>query len=506
MNVKTKGRFKSIRFKLWAYFFLFSMIIILFLYALQGLFLNYYFSQMKQAETTKIANQIVDTYDRNHNSLQKLIKTMDVLAETNDDIYMRIETLSGETVVAPYSDSLIFPRYGTQIQKLREMLADGSKRYVSGTSTTQDSKSSDDMVFSYACFLEKNLVAPDVADSIGAQSLKCWGPSSYVLYILTPLHPARTTVSIINSQYFYAALIALILSFVIALYFSKRISRPLKSITRAAAEMGKGNYGVQFAKSDYTEINELADTLTHASHELERTEMYQRDLIANVSHDLRTPLTMIKSYAEMIRDLSGNIPEKRDAHLGVIIDETDRLNTLVTDLLNLRHMQNKTIILEKTYFDIKQAAESILASYEIRCQQEGYNLVFNCNESLTVYGDESKIKQVIANLVGNAFKFCGEDKTIIVNIKRNGKKVRCEVRDNGSGIAPDEIDHVWERYYKSSSNMVRPVEGSGLGLSIVKEILILHKSQYGVTSKLGKGTTFWFEMNVVKNKNSATHP
>ena len=270
--------------------------------------------------------------------------------------------------------------------------------------------------------------------------------------------------------------------------------------------MGKGNYGVQFAKSDYTEINELADTLTHASHELERTEMYQRDLIANVSHDLRTPLTMIKSYAEMIRDLSGNIPEKRDAHLGVIIDETDRLNTLVTDLLNLRHMQNKTIILEKTYFDIKQAAESILASYEIRCQQEGYSLVFNCNESLTVYGDESKIKQVIANLVGNAFKFCGEDKTIIVNIKRNGKKVRCEVRDNGSGIAPDEIDHVWERYYKSSSNMVRPVEGSGLGLSIVKEILILHKSQYGVTSKLGKGTTFWFEMNVVKNKNSATHP
>ena len=165
-------------------------------------------------------------------------------------------------------------------------------------------------------------------------------------------------------------------------------------------------------------------------------------------------------------------------------------------------MQNKTITIEKNYFDIKAAAESILASYDIRCQKEGYNLIFNCRDSITVYGDESKIKQVIANLVGNAFKFCGEDQTVIVNIKRVGKKMRCEVRDNGAGIAPDEIDHIWERYYKSSSNLVRPVEGSGLGLSIVKEILILHKAQYGVTSKVGKGTTFWFEMDAIKSKNA----
>lgn len=502
MNAKTKSKLKSIRFKLFAYFCLFSMLILLLVYGLQALFLNYYFAQMKVSETTKIAQQIVKTFERDHQDLTRLAKTMDVLATTNDDIYMRVETLAGKTVIAPYGDSFFVPKYSIDISKVRDMLSSGTNKYVSTVSTSLDKASDDDKILVYACFLEDDLVSPEVADAFGASNLECWNSSSYVLYILTPLHLAKTTTSILSDQFIYASVIALILSSVIAIYFSRRISKPLKSITRSAAEMGKGNYGVQFPRSDYTEINELADTLTHASRELEKTEMYQKDLIANVSHDLRTPLTMIKSYAEMIRDLSGDIPEKRDAHLAVIIDETDRLNTLVNDLLNLRHMQNKTITIEKNYFDIKAAAESILASYDIRCQKEGYNLIFNCRDSITVYGDESKIKQVIANLVGNAFKFCGEDQTVIVNIKRVGKKMRCEVRDNGAGIAPDEIDHIWERYYKSSSNLVRPVEGSGLGLSIVKEILILHKAQYGVTSKVGKGTTFWFEMDAIKSKNA----
>lgn len=508
MNAKTKSKFKSIRFKLLAYFVAFSMLIVLIIYGLQVLFLNYYFAQMKVAETRKIANQVVDTYEEVGGDLSKLTKTMDFLSATGDDIYMRIETLGGEAIVAPYGDSYVIPKYETSISDARESLRRSAKNFASRVTADSGSPSSEGRILTYACFLDRELVSPEVASSLGRNGLKSWDSSSYVLYILTSVRPATSTVSILRDQFIYVSIIAMLLSFVISLYFSKRISRPLKSITRSAAEMGKGNYGVQFERCNYTEINELADTLTRASHELEKTEMYQKDLVANVSHDLRTPLTMIKSYAEMIRDLSGDIPEKREAHLAVIIDETDRLNTLVTDMLNLRHMQNKTISIERTYFDLKEATLSILASFDIRCQQEGYNLIFNCKEkdAVIIYGDESKIKQVIANLVGNAFKFCGEDKKIIVNIKRIGKKVRCEVRDNGAGIAPDEVDHVWERYYKSSSNLVRPVEGSGLGLSIVKEILTLHKAQYGVTSKVGKGTTFWFEMDLVRSKGAITRP
>ena len=106
----------------------------------------------------------------------------------------------------------------------------------------------------------------------------------------------------------------------------------------------------------------------------------------------------------------------------------------------------------------------------------------------------------MSNLINNAVKYCGEDKEIIINLKKTGRKARCEVIDHGSGIAPDELSRVWERYYKSSAHHVRQVEGSGLGLSIVKEILNLHKADYGVNSKLGSGSTFWFEMELIKTK------
>jgi len=280
---------------------------------------------------------------------------------------------------------------------------------------------------------------------------------------------------------------------------SSRISKPIKDITQSAAEMGRGNYGVQFKGGKYSEIRELAETLTDASRELEKSDMYQKDLMANVSHDLKTPLTMIRYYAEMIRDLSGDIPEKREQHLSVIIDEADRLNRLVDDMLTISRMQQKSIVLERADFDIVETARSLLDSYDILAEQEGYEFIFDGeDEPVFVNGDKAKIKQVFSNLINNAVKYCGEDKVIIVSVKRDGKKVRCEVTDHGEGIAPDEINHVWERYYKSSTHHVRPTSGSGLGLSIVREILTLHKAEYGVDSELGEGSTFWFELEQVK--------
>ena len=262
--------------------------------------------------------------------------------------------------------------------------------------------------------------------------------------------------------------------------------------------MGRGNYGVQFEGGHYTEITELADTLTNASRELEKTDMYQKDLIANVSHDLKTPLTMIKSYAEMVKDLSGDIPEKRNQHLGVIIDEADSLNALVDDMLTMSRMQNRSIELEMSNFDLAESLAGILTYYDILQEQEGYVIKYKNPGPIIVNGDEARIKQVLSNLINNAVKYCGEDKVIIINLKKSSRKVRVEVTDHGQGIAPDEISHVWERYYKSSTHHVRTTEGSGLGLSIVKEILTLHKAKYGVISKVGKGSTFWFEMDLVK--------
>ena len=224
--------------------------------------------------------------------------------------------------------------------------------------------------------------------------------------------------------------------------------------------------------------------------------MLQRDLIANVSHDLRTPLTMVKSYAEMIRDLSGDNPEKRNTHLQVIIDEADRLNTLVNDILTLSDVQAGTLELRIERFSIKDLVASVIQTYEVLKTNEGYKIQFNCRQDIDVVGDSARIKQVINNLLSNAIKYCGSDKKIFINVKKWGKRVHIEIVDHGQGIKPDELPYIWERYYKSSTHHVRATKGSGIGLSMVKGILTAHNARFGVESKVGRGTTFWFELEV----------
>ena len=306
--------------------------------------------------------------------------------------------------------------------------------------------------------------------------------------------------SILRHQLFYVTALTLVLAFTLAIYFANRISKPIKSMTDTAKEMGKGNYDVKFDVKSYSEINNLAETLNSAAYELGMADNRMKDLIANVSHDLKTPLTMVRSYAEMIRDLSGDNPVKRNAHLQVIIDETERLNQLVCDMATISAMQTHKTVLERGIFDLGTATATILSSFDILSEQEDYNFIFHAPKDCLAYGDENKIKQVIANLVNNAVKYCGEDKEIIVNIRRVGKKFRVEVADHGPGISQEELPHVWDRYYKTSTNYVRPTEGSGLGLSIVKGILTLHHANYGVNSKVGKGTTFWFELPYMKRE------
>jgi K+-sensing histidine kinase KdpD len=248
-----------------------------------------------------------------------------------------------------------------------------------------------------------------------------------------------------------------------------------------------------FEGANYSEIIELADTLTYTSMELAKTDSMQKDVIANVSHDLRTPLTMVISYAEMIRDISGGDPEKRTEHLQVIIDEAGRLNLLVTDLLEVSRMQFGELQIEKQEFSLKTAIENILQSYTGFVEQEGYKLIFISRGVGRVVADEARIKQVISNLISNAIKYCGLDRTVEVRMTDEDGYVRCEISDHGIGIPKKDLRHIWERYYKASTNYQRSAS-SGLGLSIVKEILLMHGANFGVESALRKGSTFWFEL------------
>lgn len=472
--------YKSIKFKTWLYFILFAGFLMLLLWVLQVLFLNNFYDVMKDEQTKRVAKTIADDYQKKSNI--KFLKSVDAISNSND-MFIYVVSYDGKTMYfKPSGDSTSAQYYADQIETINKALL---------------KKNSD------SAYLR--IKSPDESKDVLAYGavLTASGKSPMMVYIFSPLWPLSSTINILTNQLVYVTFISLLAACLLSFYLSIRITRPIRTITRSAERLGNGEYGILFRGGHYTEINNLADTLTRASIELEKSDMLQKDLIANVSHDLRTPLTMIKSYAEMINDLSGDNPEKRAQHLKVIIDETDRLNALVGDLLSISRMQSGKMVLERSNFNLTSAIESIVNTYKIMEMEKGYTLNFNCRVNFIVNGDEEKIKQVVANLLTNAIKFAGEDKMVNITLKRRGKVVVCRVEDHGKGIAPEELDHVWERYYRASSNMVRPAEGSGLGLSIVKEILTMHKSDFGVESNVGKGSTFWFELPYIKAERHA---
>ena len=254
---------------------------------------------------------------------------------------------------------------------------------------------------------------------------------------------------------------------------------------------------MEFNAKGYREVEELNDTLNYAKTELAATEKLQQELIANISHDLRTPLTMITGYGEVMRDLPG---ENNAENIQIIIDEATRLSTLVNDLLDLSKLQSGALQAEKKEFCLTDSVSGILERYSKLVEQDGFNISFDSSEDIYVNADELRISQVIYNLVNNAVNHAGADKTVIITQKLFDRRVRIEVTDHGEGIPADKLPYIWERYYKVDKEHKRGVIGSGLGLSIVKSILDAHNARYGVRSTYGKGSTFWFELAVIDVK------
>ena len=331
----------------------------------------------------------------------------------------------------------------------------------------------------------ESIIAVDIVRSGAGQEV--------VVMVNTIITPVDATVHTLRIQLIYISIIMVVLSLIIALIISLKISKPIIKINDSAKRLGKGEYNVCFEGDGYKEIAQLSDTLNQAAVELSKAEGLQRELVANVSHDLRTPLTMITAYAEVMRDLPGeNSPE----NVQVIIDEAKRLTSLVNDLLDVSKLQAGVMGLNIKTYDMTESIEAVLSRYSKFLEQNGFVVDFEFDRHIFVEADEDKMYQVIYNLVNNAINYTGEDKRVIVRQRVNGSIARIEVIDSGEGIHKEELANVWERYYKVDKNHKRAVMGTGLGLSIVKNVLKLHNVQYGVDSEVGKGTCFWFEVEV----------
>ena len=314
------------------------------------------------------------------------------------------------------------------------------------------------------------------------------GSTRYLLLnaVITPLD---ATVSTLRSQLLLITTIVLLLALLLAAIISRYVSRPIIETNQAAKALARGHFEKPRNGDHYREISELNDTLVKAAEELSQVEHLQQELIANISHDLRTPLTMIGGYAEVMRDIPGeNSPE----NMQIIIDETSRLSSLVTELLDFSKLQAGTLKMEFTVFSLTQAISAILTRYNKLKEQEGYQILFDPQEDCSVYADEGRIGQVVYNLINNALTYTGPDKTVTVTQTLEGNQVRIAVHDSGKGIPAEELPLIWNRYYRAKENHKRAIQGSGLGLSIVRSILEAHNAPHDVESQEGQGTTFWF--------------
>ena len=316
------------------------------------------------------------------------------------------------------------------------------------------------------------------------------------IFLNTSIQPLDSSIILLKSQYGYIALIIFGISLIISYVISSQISRPIVKISNSAKKLANGDFNVSFSTdSKVQEIKELSTTLDLAKNELSKTDELRRDLMANVGHDLRTPLTMIKAYAEMTRDLESQTPEKRVENMNIIIEETDRLNVLVSDILDLSKLQSSTYELKIEEFDLNELIRNIIKRFYILIDSDGYEFIYNNDKKIMVKADKKRLEQVIYNLLNNAVNYTGEDKKIYINVTDEKKKVLVEIRDTGKGIDKEEIKYIWNKYYHNEKKHKRNAFGTGLGLSIVKTILESHNYKYGVKSVKNKGTTFYFEID-----------
>ncbi len=322
------------------------------------------------------------------------------------------------------------------------------------------------------------------------------GAGEWVIVIDAAIAPLDTTVTTLQYTLIISTVIAIAFAAVIAVVLSRQISRPIERINRCAKRLPEGKFEYD-GKRFYPEIDELADTLKEASVEIARTDDLKRELFANVSHDLRTPLTMITGYAEVMRDIPG---ENTPKNVQVVIDEASRLTRLVNDMLDLSSLQSHTEFVPER-LNLTVLIKDILKRYNKLRELEGYTVDLIADREVIVNADQMRLSQVVYNLINNAIDFTGQDKKVTVRQIWQDGKVRIEVTDSGQGIPQDKLQHIWERYYKVDKQHKRSRVGTGLGLSIVKEALEKHNAQFGVISGSG-GSTFWFCLDATQENDN----
>lgn len=479
-------------------FLIFTVVLLSTLWLLQTVFLDSTYKLIKTQQIKNCGNSIATNITNdNINSLVKTIQEQNDMAVSVYDVSSNIieEIITNEpstTGIRSYLNFSDIYKYYNQAKN------NGGSIMI----TTENGKLGEFIPEKPMIpYNQKNFEEPnEIFDRKAIENeayilIKNTGSKEYLIVVESEITPVTSVVDTLRIELIIVTIIMIILSVIVAIITGTTIARPISKTNKKAKELANQNYNITFDKSNYKEISELNSTLNYAAKELSKTDTLRRELIANVSHDLRTPLTMITGYAEIMRDLPG---ENNKENLQVIIEESNRLSALVTDLLDLSKLEAKSEPLNKSKFSITDCINSILNRYKTLCEQEKIDIAFNYDCNAFIFADELKITQVIYNLINNAINYIGEDKKIIIIQSVTNEKVKIEIIDHGEGIEQENLKHIWDRYYKVDKNHKRAKIGTGLGLSIVKNILIEHDAEFNVNSEKGKGSNFFFSLPIIK--------
>ncbi len=494
----------GVKWKIFFYVAGFALAMIVLLWLFQVVFLDTFYRSVKTQQIKDTTHEIVDNIsDKN---LDKFIDSM----SNNSDYCIRI--FDANTLMPVFGNTQnkglcgflitnedeIYNLYeeakaqdGTVLKTTRSIafenrIKDFNERYE--MTLPEDKKFSDDF--------EKQIAinAAEEMQSMTYGVISEKNNTSLFILVNSRITLMSEISETIRMQLMMITIILLIFSIILAFLIASRISKPIIKTNESAKHLAEGKFDVVFEGKGYLEIEELNDTLNYASVELSKVEKLRNELIANMSHDLRTPLTMIAGYGEVMRDLPG---ENTPKNVQVIIDECNRLTKLVNDILDLSKLQSGTQSLTLARFNITQMLIDTTQRLSTLLKKDGFQITMEYDQEVFVEADQIKMSQVVYNLLVNAIHYSNENKTIIVRQIVEKNRVRIEVVDHGEGIAKENLPYVWDRYYKIDKVHKRAQIGSGLGLSIVKGVLELHKATYGVSSQINKGTTFYFELDII---------
>ncbi|MBR5439035.1 MAG: HAMP domain-containing histidine kinase [Clostridia bacterium] len=474
--MKIKDNLKKLRVNLFIYFLIFTVVLVFIIWILQTVFFETDYKNSHASQMNTYAEIIANSATANGNVNESAVTT---LKESG------VETLIA-TKPKVSSIDIIYPS--------RYQLTEQDDNFNIYTTAIND------LIKKGATSLSGETDIGGLPSIYNIRKIVYHGEDCYLLLICN-MSQLKSTVTVLRFQLIITTIIVLVISAFISWLIAGRLSAPIDKMSAVAEKWAHGDESVTFTEGGYSEIDQLAKTLNYAKAEKAKAQTLQRDLLANISHDLKTPLTMIKAYAEMIQDISGNDSQKRLKHTGVIIDEADRLTALVNDILNLSHIQSTTLPIEKKPFNLSLVVENVISRFNTALIKDNYKISKNVFPNVYINANQEKIEEVIYNLFSNAVNYTGDDKVVKVYLTVKDNKATLEIIDTGRGIKSEQIDTIWEKYYRSSETHQRQINGSGLGLSIVKAILTNQNADFGVISKENVGSNFYITFDTV-NENS----